>query len=259
MALASAFHGRNAGRWAGTSRAHQQVPQVPDFKSATPVSSRRPNAGPGSHNLSPSLPSVGGQRLSLHEQTMNLVGSLTASFSSVEDVLCELGKQREFLVSHLDDMDASNDGTINLDELQLALRALGLAEGREAWVVAKELFRIMDDDGSGTVDRHEFFRDLLTEHSYEGNLLRKSTEFEDPHHLEELKTALLLRRRERLGTKKDRTFTAAYGKGALLARRAQAPSSDAAITTAGPSNAPKHVITLSPGPPPGTPAYASLR
>ena len=122
----------------------------------------------------------------------------------------------------LDEWDTTGDGKIDLDEMQRLLRGLGLASGHEAWDLAKELFKTLDDDQSRKVDRHELFRDMATGSKLPETpgFAARAQEFENRIELEEHRRQVILNRKGRLGNKAQRNMTSAYGKsGAHFARR----------------------------------------
>ena len=116
----------------------------------------------------------------------------------------------------------AGDGKLNLDELQQLLRIMDLAQGREAWLLAKELMQTLDDDGTGLVDRHEFFRDMKTNKVDSKGDLEDFADFEDPAAArEEYRLSVIMKRKERKGRKADRAMQSIYGakEGKFFANR----------------------------------------
>ena len=126
--------------------------------------------------------------------------------TAVEAMASLTGRKQE-LMDELDEFDTSGDGKLNLDELQQLLRIMDLAQGREAWLLAKELMKTLDDDGTGLVDRHEFFRDMKTNKIDSKGDLEDFADFEDPAAArEEYRLSVIMKRKERKGRKADQFF-----------------------------------------------------
>ena len=216
--------GRHAGAWAGVSRA--STPRVS-------VSSQSPRLRikPLERSDADLLPSMGGNSLGLHSRSPSRPRSQGAPRQNsmyAQDAMRELATRKKMVMQMLDEWDTTGDGKIDLDEMQRLLRGLGLASGHEAWDLAKELFKTLDDDQSGKVDRHELFRDMATGSkqpvSPVGFVTRKQA-FENQIELEEHRRQMILNRKERLGNKAERNMTTAYGKGGNhFVMRRQSPS-----------------------------------
>ena len=270
---------RNAGAWAGISREvlpydpfHPTPPRPSPLRSTTP---RGPGLQPKPINASLNLPQMHAHHLDVHIPTKDAVRRpksrpiMSSVLTAVEAMASLTGRKQE-LMDHLDEFDTSGDGKLNLDELQQLLRIMDLAQGREAWLLAKELMQTLDDDGTGLVDRHEFFRDMKTNKVDSKGDLEDFADFEDPAAArEEYRLSVIMKRKERKGRKADRAMQSIYGakEGKFFANRlpssSRSPSQSPELpprshTPSQSSHVSPPPMRVSPAPPP-TPEAGSHR